>query len=196
MISWSGFRANESGNRSDALVRNTVFMSDLARKTGMSSNSAIVCLHEPHGVAKGTSLWSATTAIALNFLFPAETAQAMAAFSAHVETGYEAFSMLQPLKMLPSSQRIAEPTLNLLYGEYENSRTVAPSRINFWMSGSRAVKSIVSKLLIPATDERLLSLSRYGRDELAIFNRVKILRLVTTKESAILIPGKTALILT
>ncbi|KAF3075799.1 hypothetical protein CFAM422_002363 [Trichoderma lentiforme] len=52
------------------------------------------CLHIPHGLAGG--LISVATAIARNVLMPLVTAVPKATLSAHVPTGYDAFSTLAP----------------------------------------------------------------------------------------------------
>ncbi len=74
-------------------------------------NSEITWRHAPHG-GMG-SLWSDTTYTLVISLQLSETALNIATLSAHMESPYEEFSTLTPVKILPSLHITAEATLNL-----------------------------------------------------------------------------------
>lgn len=57
-------------------------------------NSAITCLHAPHGVAGSSA--SVQTAMSVIFVSPSAIAQKIATRSAQIESPYDAFSTLQP----------------------------------------------------------------------------------------------------
>jgi len=63
--------------------------------------------------------------------FPAETAAATAAVSAHRVAPNATFSMLQPMKTEPSELSTAEPLLNREYGEYELAMAIAAFSMRF-----------------------------------------------------------------
>lgn len=83
------------------------------------TNSDKNCRQTPQGVVKECS-WKATTATALNSVKPALTALQSAFLSAQTDGLYAAFSTLHPPTIAPLANRIAAPTLNLLYGLEEN----------------------------------------------------------------------------
>jgi len=134
---------------------------------GTSPNSAIICRHTPHGVVNTVLSWSATTANVVNFFLPSDTARAIADVSAQTPAGKHAFSTLQPREMLPSAHRIAAPTLNLLYGEYEFSRTATLALISSCIFASTkdmfVIKLIASQSLFPELriQELIIIFSKY-----------------------------------
>ena len=79
------------------------------------AKSDSTCRHAPHGDVKPRS--SETIAIALNFDAPDEMALKIATRSAQIVSPYELFSILHPVKIVPSFVRSAAPTLNLEKGE-------------------------------------------------------------------------------
>lgn len=125
-------KKREQGKHTSSNVRTTKFSSPSNIITGTSNpqNSRILpkisnhsfftsslqthnCLHIPQGLAGGHT--SVATATALNALTPPSvTAFPKATRSAHVPTGYDAFSTLAPVVMESSAPRTAAPTRNLL----------------------------------------------------------------------------------
>lgn len=80
------------------------------------------------------SSWKPITATALNSVYPPLIALQAAVRSAQIVGLYAEFSILQPPVMLPSLNRMAAPTLKLLYGLNQNNRnqTFKPNKpINF-----------------------------------------------------------------
>lgn len=72
------------------------------------ANSYINWRQSPHGV----QIWSEEPAIAIleKLFFPSLIAFDIAVLSAQIPHGYEAFSMLQPVKILSSPHKTAAPT--------------------------------------------------------------------------------------
>src|SRR5262245_60710959 len=88
--------------------------SESTNRMGKSgANSTSTCRQAPHGE------WppGVATAIATQFFdSPAATALTTADRSAQIVRPYEAFSTLQPVKILPEAVNSAAPTLNFEYG--------------------------------------------------------------------------------
>ena len=112
------------------------------RKSG-AQNSAITCLHTPHGVHRSDPCRSAgapTMAIALKYFrqscsapMPCLRSPSLIAFtkavrSAHIDGPNAAFSTLQPVYTLPSAHSNAAPTRKREYGAYDNCRAVSARR--------------------------------------------------------------------
>lgn len=86
------------------------FPSLLNMKTGVSNprNSRRYCLHIPHGLQKSSMSVETPMALKDPMRWPICTAVPMATRSAHVPTGYEAFSMLAPFTMCVEGYVVAE----------------------------------------------------------------------------------------
>src|ERR1700733_5008694 len=88
--------------------------------------------HAPHG-EQATS-WSFTTETArISILGPScATAEKIAVRSAQFVIPYEAFSTLQPVKILPLVSRMAAPTRKFEYGAWAFFITLVAARSSFF----------------------------------------------------------------
>lgn len=81
-----------------------------------SQNSLMYCLHMPQGLAGGEMSVATARARMSPRRAPSTTAVPRAVRSAHVPTGYAAFSTFAPRTSSPDFKSREAPTLNLEYG--------------------------------------------------------------------------------
>jgi hypothetical protein len=105
---------NANGNNEASLTIFIRFFPSTIIKSIFPTNSNYTCLQAPHGdVNLGLS---EAIAIAANFFTPSEIALKAAVRSAQIVNPKELFSILQPVKTVPSFVSSATPTRNLEYG--------------------------------------------------------------------------------
>ena len=118
----------------------------MIRNVSGSQNSAITWRQTPQGAQKFSGSFPfgpPTMAIARNSVFPSLTALKIAVRSAQFVAGYAAFSILQPVNTLSSTQRSAAPTAKPEYGQYacflafNASMTSSLFSMNFLPSGPK-----------------------------------------------------------
>jgi hypothetical protein len=109
---------------SSVLITNSPSRSNMIMGVSGSQNSLMNCLHIPHGLAglPGAEFVATARALRSPYFRPCTTAVPRATRSAHVPTGYAAFSTLAPMMMAYCGflGRRAHPTLKWEYGPTYN----------------------------------------------------------------------------